>query len=198
VAHRVGIRVVISAIALGIVLAMMVGELWLSQRNERILLARGAVEPPDPVYATMRWAYPAAFVAMALEGMLGGREPGLPERLYGIPWGVAALVGGVIFAIGKLVKYWAIATLGVRWTYRVLVLPDVPLISRGPYRLMRHPNYVGVVGELVGMALLTGARWTGPLATIFFSWLLWRRITAENRALGNSQLPTANSQTNVR
>ena len=177
-------HLLISAIALGVVLVMMLGELWLSKRHERRLLAHGAVEPPDPVYATMQWAYPAAFVAMAVEGAIGAPEPG-----------AAAVSGGVIFVMGKFLKYWAIATLGERWTYRVLVLPDVPLISRGPYRILRHPNYVGVVGELVGMALVTGARWTGPLATVFFSWLLWRRITAENRALGNSQLPTSNSQT---
>jgi isoprenylcysteine carboxyl methyltransferase (ICMT) family protein YpbQ len=49
---------------------------------------------------------------------------------------------------------------------------------------MRHPNYVGVMGELIGMALLTGAVWTGMAGTVFFGWLLWRRIEAENRALG--------------
>ena len=172
------VHVLTSAIALAVVVAMMLGELRLSRRNERILRARGAIEPPDPVYTTMQWAYPAVFVAMAVEGAIAGP---------GVPWDVAALTGVVIFAIGKLVKYWAISTLGVRWTYRVLVLPDVPLVNRGPYRLIRHPNYVGVVGELVGMALVTGARWTGPLGTILFSWLLWRRITAENRALGLGQ-----------
>src|SRR5687767_76673 len=116
-------HLLISAVALCVVLATMLGELWLSKRNERRLLARRAVEPPDPVYATMQWAYPAAFVAMALEGMLGGRATGLPERLDGVPWGAASIAGGAIFVIGKLLKYWAIATLGDRWTYRVLVLP---------------------------------------------------------------------------
>jgi len=184
-------HVTIPAVALTIAFVAMLGELWLSKRNERILLAQGAVEPPDPVYSTMQWAYPAVFVLMAVEGALDGRAPGF-----------ATVMGAVIFAIGKIVKYWAIATLGVRWTYRVLVLPEVPLVDRGPYRLMQHPNYVGVVGELVGMALLCGARWTGPLGTVFFGWLLWRRVTAENRALGrssdaNSQLPTPNSQSNA-
>jgi methyltransferase len=66
----------------------------------------------------------------------------------------------------------------------VLVLPGAPLVSGGPYRLVRHPNYVGVVGELVAMALLSGARITGPLAVLGFGWLLLRRIAAEERALG--------------
>jgi methyltransferase len=166
-------HVTVSAVALAVVVAAMLGELRHSRRNERILRARGAVAPPDPVYATMQWAYPAVFVAMAVEGAVAGPEPG------------AATLGGLaVFATGKAIKYWAIATLGVRWTYRVLVLPDVPLVDRGPYRLMRHPNYVGVMGELIGMALLTGAVWTGMAGTVFFGWLLWRRIEAENRALG--------------
>jgi methyltransferase len=167
----------ISLGALAAVIVMMLGELWVSMRNERILLARGAVQPYDPVYGSMRWAYPVVFVAMAVEGALAGGTSG-----------PAVLWGGVIFALAKVLKYWAIATLGVRWTYKVLVLPDAPLVSGGPYRLMNHPNYVGVVGELVGMALLTEARWSGPLGTLFFSWLLWRRLTAEDRAIRPSVL----------
>ena len=162
----------IAAAALLVVLLFMLGELKVSTRNERLLRARGAVEPPDAVYSTMRWAYPAVFIAMAVEGMVFGP---VPRRV---------LVAGIaVFAIAKVVKFWAITTLGERWTYKVLVLPGVPLVTSGPYRFVRHPNYVGVVGELVGMALITGARVTGPLGLAFFSWLLMRRIQAEDRAL---------------
>jgi methyltransferase len=166
-------HVLIPVAALTLVIVMMLGELQVSRRHERILRAQGAVEPPDPVYATMKWAYPAVFVAMAVEGALVGIVPG---------W--IRVLGIVFFAAGKLVKYWAIATLGVRWTYRVLVLPGAPLVGSGPYRLMRHPNYVGVLGELVGMLFVAGAFMTGPLGTVFFCWLLWRRVETENRALG--------------
>ena len=55
----------------------------------------------------------------------------------------------------KALKFWAIASLGTRWTYKVLVMPGLPLVPTGPYRWLRHPNYVGVVGELVAMALMT-------------------------------------------
>jgi methyltransferase len=162
----------IAAAALLVVLLFMLGELRVSMRNERLLRTRGAVEPPDPVYSTMRWAYPVVFVAMAVEGMLFG------------PAARRVIVAGIaIFAFGKVIKLWAITTLGERWTYKVLVLPGVPLVTGGPYRFVRHPNYVGVIGELVGMALITGARVTGPLALVFFSWLLIRRIQAEERAL---------------
>ena len=62
--------------ALAVMAVVMLGELRLSRANERWLIARGAIEPPDPVYATMRWAYPTVFAAMAIEGVLAGREPG--------------------------------------------------------------------------------------------------------------------------
>ena len=55
---------------------------------------------------------------------------------------------------------------GACWTFRVIVVPGTTLVASGPYRFMRHPNYVAVVGELVGVALMTGARVTGPLATL--------------------------------
>jgi methyltransferase len=161
----------IAAAALAVAMLLMLAELQVSMRHERMLRARGAVEPPDAVYSTMRWAYPAVFVAMAVEGMLFGPAP---RRVL--------VTGIAVFAMAKLVKLWAITTLGERWTYKVLVLPGVPLVTSGPYRFVRHPNYVGVVGELVGMALMTGARVAGPLALVFFSWLLMRRIQAEERA----------------
>jgi methyltransferase len=163
---------VIALTALGAVVLLMLGELRLSNRNERALRDRGAIAPPDPVYQTMRWAYPAVFVAMAAESLLTG--PASPPL---------AMIGAAVFTASKLFKFWAIAALGGRWTYKVLVLPGMPLVTGGPYRLVRHPNYVGVVGELVGMALMTAARFAGPAGILFFSWLLLRRIRAEDQAL---------------
>ena len=65
----------------------------------------------------------------------------------------------------------------------MLVVPGLPLVTSGPYRWLRHPNYVGVVGELIAMALMTRARLSGPLGTLFFVWLLFRRMAAEERAM---------------
>ena len=165
----------IAVIALSVVAAFLLAELRLSRRNEQRLLGRGAVAAEDPVYPAMRLAYPGAFIAMALEGALTG-PPGIEISVLGI----------AVFIAAKALKFWAIASLGERWTYRVFVLPDDPLVSSGPYRYLRHPNYVGVVGELAGMALLAGARVTGPLSLVCFGWLLVRRIKAEEKALGIS------------
>jgi methyltransferase len=80
-------------------------------------------------------------------------------------------------------KYWAIATLGPFWSFRVIVVPGASLVAKGPYRYLRHPNYVGVIGELAAVALMTGARLIGPIVTLLFGLILLRRITVEEKAL---------------
>jgi methyltransferase len=158
--------------ALAVVVSLMLLELTISNRNERTMKRLGAIAPPDPVYGTMKWAYPGVFVAMAAEGLWRG-DVTAP----------AVWAGAALFVAAKLLKAWAIASLGHRWTYGVLVLPGAPLVSSGPYRLLRHPNYVGVAGELMAMALVTGARIAGPAGLLFFGALLLLRIRAEERAL---------------
>lgn len=165
-------QVIVASISLLVALSIMLAESRLSFRNEQELRQRGAIEPPGDVYSTMRWAYPVTFVAMAVEGALFGPDAGR-----------TTLAGAALFCASKALKFWAIASLGTRWTFRVLVLPNTPLVTRAPYALLRHPNYVAVVGELGGMALLVGARVSGPVATLLFSLLLQRRIRTENLAL---------------
>jgi methyltransferase len=163
----------VAGASLLLALILMLVELRVSQANERTFRHEGAVDAPDPVYGTMRWAYPGIFVAMAAEGALWGPSPGWTTGL-----------GVLLFATSKALKAWAIATLGTRWTYKVLVRPGVPLVTAGPYAWVRHPNYVAVVGEMIGMAMLVGAVVTGPVGTACFGLLLRRRIVAEERALG--------------
>lgn len=155
------------------VLLGMLAELRISRLNEKEYRRRGAIDAPDPVYAVMRWAYPCSFVAMAIEGALSD-----------VPLGWQSHVGWMVFFAAKALKIQAIIALGPRWTYRVLVLPGAPLVTAGPYRFLRHPNYVAVVGELIGMGLMMHAVVTGPLMTLFFLELLRRRVAAEERALG--------------
>jgi methyltransferase len=92
--------------------------------------------------------------------------------------------GLVLFGVAKALKAWAIASLGPRWTFRVLVPPGDALVTRGPYRLLRHPNYLAVLGEIVGVALTVWAPITGALTLLGFGGLLVRRIAVEDRALG--------------
>ena len=156
-----------------IVFGAMLWELRVSRANEHEYRRRGAVDGPDPVYRLMRVAYPGAFLLMAIEGVWRSPLAGWP-----LP------AGAVLFVVAKLLKVWAIRALGHRWTYKVLVLPREPLVTAGPYAFVRHPNYVAVLGELVGMALMMQARVAGPLATVGFAALMWRRVVAEEAALG--------------
>lgn len=168
--------VAIALLTLLAVLLMMGGELILSAFNESRLRARGAIEPGGDVIAAMRWAYPGTFVAMAIEGALTGPAP------------ATILVGGlVLFGLAKALKMWAIASLGPRWSYRVLVLPGEPLVQSGPYRFIAHPNYLAVVGEIAGVAATVWAPITGTLGIILFGWLMTKRIRVEDRALGRLQ-----------
>lgn len=170
--------IAIAVITLVAVLLMMGGEALLSAFNERQLRARGAVEPSDDVMATMRWAYPGAFVLMAIEGAWRGPAP------------AAVLVGGlVVFGVAKALKLWAVTSLGPRWSYRVLVVPGAPLVQSGPYRFMSHPNYLSVVGEMAGVAATVWAPISGMLAIVGFGWLMTQRIRIEDRALGRTTPP---------
>ena len=98
--------------------------------------------------------------------------------------GATTLAGVVIFACAKALKYRAIATLGDRWTFRVLVPPRSQRTLLGPYRVLRHPNYVAVAAELAGYAMLARAPLTGVVGTVGFGVLLLARIRVEERALG--------------
>lgn len=156
-----------------VLLLTMLGEALLSRAHERFLRAQGAFEPPDDVYRAMLWAYPGCFVAMGIEGAIGGP----PAR-------AVVLLGAAVVVIAKGLKYWAMATLGTRWTFRVLVPPHNELVRSGPYIVVRHPNYVAVVGELTGMGFLVGAPWTCVASVVGFGALLLRRIKVEERMLG--------------
>ena len=160
-----------------VVYAPMLVEAARASANEQIQRARGGVEPPDDVYEVMRIAYPGVFLAMIAEGYARNGSP---------PYVFAS--GIVVFVLAKTLKWWAIATLGRAWTFRVIVVPGDALVARGPYRLLRHPNYAAVLGEFAGAALMTGASVAGTLGTAGFAFLLRRRIAVEERALRHGRL----------
>ena len=159
-------------LALVAIFVPMIVEARRARQNELAQRARGGVEPAGDVYPFMQVAYPALFLVMLLEGALRGPAPG------------GAIAAGVaVFTAAKLLKWWAILTLGCAWTFRVIVVPGAPLVADGPYRYIPHPNYLAVAGELAGVALAAGARIAGPPALLVFGALMLRRIAVENRAL---------------
>lgn len=160
-------------VAVMLVFGAMAFEARVSWTNERRLRARGAVEPPGDVWRAMSMAYPAAFAAMAVESALRGGPSWQPFSAGLLIWGAA-----------KALKAWAVTSLGDRWSFRVLVLRGAPLIARGPYRWMRHPNYVAVIGEFAGAAMMMSAPIAFVIGTALFIGILRRRIQVEERALG--------------
>ena len=161
------------ALVLGAVYLLMLVELQVAVFNDRALRARGAVEPPDDVYPIMRFAYPAAFLLIGLEAL---RHAWLYRDVV--------LVGLLLFGWAKALKFWVIHTLGSRWSYRVMVVPGLPLVASGPYRWIRHPNYVAVLAEIGAIAVALSAPIAGVIAVLGFGWLLRKRIAVEERALG--------------
>ena len=83
----------------------------------------------------------------------------------------------------QALRYWAIATLGPRWNVRVIVQPGMPAITSGPYRFLRHPNYLAVVVEGFAIPLVYSAFWTALVFSALNAWLLRVRIAVEESAL---------------
>jgi methyltransferase len=170
---------------LAIVFAPMLAEARRAARNERVQRARGGVEPPGDVYAVMQVVYPAVFLVMIGEGLWRHARLTPPPML--LTDARLASSGLVLFVAGKALKWWAIASLGHAWTFRVIVVPGDALVARGPYLWLRHPNYVAVVFELAAVALMSGASLSGPIVIAVFGALMFRRIAVEERALDEAR-----------
>lgn len=149
-------------------------EMALSRRNERFAAARGAIEVGRGHFPAMAAMHAAFLVSCVLEVHV------FDLRFAG-SIGAAALS---LLAIAQLVRYWAIATLGRRWSVRILVWPNAAPVTHGPYRYLRHPNYVAVVLEIAALPLIAGAYRTAVAFSIANAIVLAVRIRAEERALG--------------
>lgn len=150
-----------------------VSELWLANRNGRYIRSRGGYEVGAGHYKYIVLLHVCFFLSLLLEGMRTGGEPA--------PWWMATFS---LFLLAQLFRYWCILSLGRRWNTRIYVLPDAPLVRRGPYRFVRHPNYWIVTVELLVLPLTFSAYFTAVFFTLCNLWLLLRvRIPAEERAL---------------
>jgi len=103
-----------------------------------------------------------------------------PTRAVHLPW-------LAIFALIELGRVWVLTSLGERWTTRIIVLPQAPLVRRGPYRFTDHPNYAVVVAEILVLPLVFGLWQVALIFSLLNAAMLAVRIRAENRALGRTQ-----------
>ncbi|MFI9183620.1 isoprenylcysteine carboxyl methyltransferase family protein [Streptomyces goshikiensis] len=164
---------------LGLVAAERIAELAVARRNARWSLARGAREYGRGHYPAMVALHTALLVGCAVEPWAAGR-PFVPM----LGWSALALA-----ALAQGLRWWCITTLGPRWNTRVLVVPGLPLVAGGPYRLLRHPNYVAVVVEGAALPLVHSAWLTAAAFTALNAALLTVRIRCEDTALTTAPAP---------
>ena len=148
-------------------------ELVVSTRNAAWSFARGGVEYGRGHYPVMVALHTGFLVAMLVEAWV--RRPDVPATLA---WSMLALV-----LASQALRWWCIATLGRRWNTRVIVVPGLAPVTSGPYRWLRHPNYVAVVVEGVALPLVHGAWMTAAAFTVANAVLLTVRIRVEDAAL---------------
>lgn len=158
---------------LALVAAERAFELWLSQRNAARAFARGGIELGQSHYRWMRALHAGFLASCALEVV--GLERAFDARIA-LPMLALALAA-------QALRYWSIATLGPRWNVRVIVVPGEPVVTSGPYRWLRHPNYLAVVIEGFALPLIHGAWLTALVFSALNAWLLTLRIRTEERAL---------------
>jgi methyltransferase len=157
----------LAVIILAFVTLQRLAELAIAQRNTTHLLARGAYEvAPEhyPLIVAVHTAWLAGLWWLA---------PGLTPDAGWL----------VVFFALQFGRVWVLATLGARWTTRIIVLPGAPLITTGPYRFVSHPNYAVVVGEIAALPLAFGLPGFAILFSVLNAAVLVIRIRAENQAL---------------
>ena len=154
------------------VIIQRIVELRVSRRNTVWLRSRGAIEVGAEHYPTIVAVHVLWFVSMIVECIV-------LTRVVSEFW-IPLLV---LFLLAQVLRYWTIATLGRRWSTRVLVLPKAKRITTGPFAFVRHPNYIAVMIELATLPLMLGAFITAVAISIVNAIVLRRRIMVEEQAL---------------
>lgn len=164
-------------VLIALVVLERVAELVLSRRHAAWALARGGVESGAGHYPAMVLLHSALLVGALGEAWLADR-PFVPA----LGWAMVALV-----VLTQGLRWWCIATLGRQWNTRVIVVPGLPLVDGGPYRWIRHPNYVAVVLEGIALPLVHTSWVTAVIFTVLNAWLLSVRIRTEDGALATGR-----------
>ena len=159
-------------LVLALVTAQRGAELALSRHNTQRLMARGAVEVAPGHYPFMVVLHASWLIWLWVFGH---------DQAVNVP----ALAAYLVLQGGRA---WVMLMLGARWTTGIIVLPNEPLVARGPYRFLRHPNYAVVAGEIAVLPLMLGLYWIAAVFTALNAAVLFIRIRAENRALDASRI----------
>jgi methyltransferase len=161
---------ILSIVILGLVTAQRLGELLLARRNTRRLLAAGGIERGADHYPLM-------------VGLHGAWLLGLWVLAWDRP---ASLRWVAVYLVLEVLRIWVLASIGARWTTRIIVVPGERLVRKGPYRFVPHPNYAVVVGEIAVLPLVFGLTAYAVVFSLLNASLLWLRIRTEEAALGEA------------
>lgn len=152
---------------LSFVTAERVAELWLAQRNTAALLAEGAYEVAPEHYKLIVVLHATWLAGLWWFGWARAIDP----------------VWLTLFLLLQAFRVWVLATLGRRWTTRIIVLPGAPLVRIGPYRFVSHPNYLVVIGEIACLPLCLGLKWYALAFSLANLAVLAIRIRVEHAVL---------------
>ncbi len=148
-------------------------EIGLSRRNQRRLAAQGIAKIPEPHFRWMVMLHAAVFVAAGLEVLLFQR-PFIPAL---------GVTMGLLFVFANVLRWWVIRTLADHWNVQVMASAALGVVTDGPYRWIRHPNYLAVFIELLALPLIHTAWLTALLGSAANIWVLSRRIAVEEAVL---------------
>jgi methyltransferase len=164
---------ILSIVILALVTAQRLAELVIARRNTRELLAQGGIERGAEHYPLMVALHAA---------WLGG--------LWTLAWNRPANLWWLaIYVVLEALRVWVLTSIGRRWTTRIIVVPGETLVRKGPYRLIPHPNYAVVVGEIAVLPLVFGLTGYAVAFTVLNAAMLWLRIRTENTALSEATAP---------
>jgi methyltransferase len=148
-------------------------ELTISRRHQRALAATGAAPLPEPVFGAMVAVHAGVVAGAALEVVA-------LHRPYVAAIGIPALA---LVVLANLLRFWVMATLGVHWNVRVVRSMPLGVVTGGPYRFVRHPNYLAVFVELAALPLVHGAYLTAVAGSLLHLLILRRRVALEESVL---------------
>ncbi|OEF96680.1 isoprenylcysteine carboxyl methyltransferase family protein [Desulfuribacillus alkaliarsenatis] len=156
-----------------VVILQRIGELQIAARNEQWMREQGAVEHGKEHYKYIVMMHVLFFVSLLTEVIASGAEL---ATWWWIPF--------VLFMLAQALRFWTIRSLGQYWNTKILVIPNAERVNRGPYRFIRHPNYLIVALEIIAIPLIFQAFITAAVFTVLNAWiLLYVRIPAEEKAL---------------
>ena len=165
------------SISLLFVISQRLIELIIAKRNEKILKAQGAIEYDKNGYRVIAAMHVAFFISLICEKVFF-------QRTLNTYW----IVFAVLFAAAQVLRYWSIKTLGVCWNTKILVLPNHKLVNTGPYKYLRHPNYIAVVIEFAVIPLIFSCYLTAFVFSLINLILLRRRIKIEESAIRKASI----------